>query len=198
MYPKSLRELIESLKYLPGVGEKTAERYAFSLLNQDEEKIELLSQAILNSKSKIKKCSICHGLSEEDVCSICSDNKRDKSVLCVVEDPKSVFIFEKLGSFNGLYHVLEGLISPLDGVSPNDIGLDKLIDRVNKDGFKEIILAFKPSIEGETTALYIKRVLDGLNVTVTKLASGIPMGADMEYIDTITLERALLDRKNVE
>ena len=198
MYPKSLRELIDSLKYLPGVGEKTAERYAFSLINQDEERVEALSEAILSSKKNIKKCVICNGLSEEEKCGICSDKDRDKSVLCVVEDPKSIFIFEKLGAFNGIYHVLSGLISPLDGISPNDIGLDRLIDRIKKEKFKEIILAFKPSIEGETTSLYIKRVLEGLDVSITKIASGIPMGADMEYIDTITLERALKDRKSVE
>ena len=198
MYPKSLRELIESLKYLPGVGEKTAERYAFSLINQDEEKLEILSEAILNSKRKIKKCSICNGLSEEDTCEICSDINRDKEVLCVVEDPKSIFIFEKLGAFNGTYHVLSGLISPLDGISPNDIGLDKLIDRVKKEKFNELILAFKPSIEGETTSLYIKRILGDMNLSITKIASGVPMGADMEYIDAMTLERALIDRKEID
>lgn len=198
MYPDSLRELIDSLKYLPGVGEKTAERYAFSLINQEDEKIEALSESILNAKKKIKRCEVCNGLSESKKCGICSDNTRDKNVLCVIEDPKSIFIFEKLGAFKGIYHVLSGLISPLDGVSPNDIGLDKLIDRIKKEHFKEIILAFKPSIEGETTSLYIKRVLEGLDVKVTKIASGIPMGADMEYIDTITLERALKDRKSVE
>jgi recombination protein RecR len=198
MYPKSLRELIDSLKYLPGVGEKTAERYAFSLINQDDEKIELLSKSILDSKKKIKRCEVCNGLSEETICNICSDSSRDKDVLCVIEDPKSIFIFEKLGVFKGIYHVLDGLISPLDGISPNDIGLDKLINRIKDGNFKEIILAFKPSIEGETTSLYIKRVLEGLDVNVTKIASGIPMGADMEYIDTITLERAIKDRKIVE
>jgi len=198
MYPNSLKELIDSLKYLPGVGEKTAERYAFSLINQDEEKVEVLSEAILKAKKDIKRCSICNGLTDKDKCDICTDKSRDNNVLCVVEDPKSVFIFEKLGAFKGLYHVLSGLISPLDGVSPNDIGLDKLIERIRKEKYKEIILAFKPSIEGETTSLYIKRVLDGLDINITKIASGIPMGADMEYIDTITLERALKDRKTVE
>lgn len=198
MYPNSLKELIDSLKYLPGVGEKTAERYAFSLINQDEEKVEVLSEAILKAKKDIKRCSICNGLTDKDKCDICTDKTRDNNVLCVVEDPKSVFIFEKLGAFKGLYHVLSGLISPLDGVSPNDIGLDKLIERIRKEKYKEIILAFKPSIEGETTSLYIKRVLEGLDINITKIASGIPMGADMEYIDTITLERALKDRKTVE
>ena len=118
--------------------------------------------------------------------------------MCVVEDSKNVFLFEKLGMFNGMYHVLDGLISPIDGINPEDIGLDKLIDRIRNEKFKEIIFAFKPSIEGETTALYIKKVLDGIGVKITRLASGVPMGADMEYVDSLTLERALNDRKEIE
>lgn len=198
MYPDSLKNLIETLKYLPGVGEKTAERYAFSLINQDEEKVKLLSDNIKQAYDKIHKCNICNCLTETKTCNICTDSTRDKKTLCVVEDVKSVFLFEKLGTYNGYYHVIEGLISPLDGINPEDIGLDSLIDRIRVSSFEEIILAFKPSIEGETTALYIKRVLDGLNINVTKIASGIPMGADMEFIDSMTLERALADRKNIE
>ena len=129
---------------------------------------------------------------------MCENKLRNDGVLCVVEDTKSVFLFEKLGMFDGYYHVLNGLISPLDGVNPEDIGLDKLIDRVTKENFKEIILAFKPSIEGETTALYIKKILSDMDIVVTKLASGLPIGADMEYVDSLTLERALLDRKEIE
>ena len=198
MYPDSLKNLIESFKYLPGIGEKTAERLAFAVLEFDEDQCELFSQSLLDVKSKIKKCSICNTLTENDVCFVCSNNLRDNEILCVVDDTKSVFLFEKLGMFNGYYHVLDGLISPLDGVNPEDIGLNKLIERISKDKFKEIILAFKPSIEGETTSLYIKRILGDMNLSITKIASGIPMGADMEYIDAMTLERALMDRKNVE
>ena len=153
MYPDSLKNLIESFKYLPGIGEKTAERLAFAVLEFDEDQCELFSQSLLDVKSKIKKCSICNTLTENDVCFVCSNNLRDNEILCVVDDTKSVFLFEKLGMFNGYYHVLDGLISPLDGVNPEDIGLNKLIERISKDKFKEIILAFKPSIEGETTAL---------------------------------------------
>ena len=198
MYPDSLKNLIESFKYLPGIGEKTAERLAFAVLEFDEDQCELFSQSLLDVKSKIKKCSICNTLTENDVCFVCSNNLRDNEILCVVDDTKSVFLFEKLGMFNGHYHVLDGLISPLDGVNPEDIGLNKLIERISKDKFKEIILAFKPSIEGETTALYIKKILSDMDVVVSRLASGLPIGADMEYVDKLTLERALIDRKEIE
>ena len=198
MYPDGLKNLIESFKYLPGIGEKTAERLAFAVLEFDEDQCELFSQSLLDVKSKIKKCSICNTLTENDVCFVCSNNLRDNEILCVVDDTKSVFLFEKLGMFNGYYHVLDGLISPLDGVNPEDIGLNKLIERISKDKFKEIILAFKPSIEGETTALYIKKILSDMDVVVSRLASGLPIGADMEYVDKLTLERALIDRKEIE
>lgn len=198
MYPESLKNLIESFKYLPGVGEKTAERYAFSILNMSEERVEFFNDSINDVKTKIHKCCICNYLTEEDICDICSDNNRNHDILCVIEDVKSLSLFEKLGLFNGLYHVLDGLISPLDGISPEDIGLDMLLERIRKGRFKEIILAFKPSVEGETTALYIKKIIDDMDIVVSKIASGIPIGADMEYMDAMTLERALIDRKNVE
>ena len=198
MYPNSVKNLIDCFKDLPGIGEKTAERLAFAVLEFDEDQCELFSQSLLDVKSKIKKCSICNTLTENDVCFVCSNNLRDNEILCVVDDTKSVFLFEKLGMFNGYYHVLDGLISPLDGVNPEDIGLNKLIERISKDKFKEIILAFKPSIEGETTALYIKKILSDMDVVVSRLASGLPIGADMEYVDKLTLERALIDRKEIE
>ena len=198
MYPSSLEQLIDSFKYLPGIGEKTAERLAFAVMEMDEERVSQFSDSLMKVKENIHRCPICNGLTDKDKCSICGDNLRDNSVLCVVEDPKSVFLFEKLGLYKGKYHVLKGLISPLDGINPDDIELEKLIERVKKESFKEIILAFKPSIEGETTSLYIKRILGDMNLSITKIASGIPMGADMEYIDAMTLERALMDRKNVE
>lgn len=198
MYPESLKNLIESLKLFPGIGEKTAERMAFSVMDMDDEKIEFISNSLSEINHKIKRCSICNSLTEGDICEICNNNLRDKSVLCVVEDPKNVILFEKLAIFNGVYHVLNGLISPLEGINPEDIELNRLIDRIKNGDFIEIILAFKPSIEGETTALYIKKILCDLNIVITKIASGVPMGADMEYIDAITLERALSDRKNIE
>ena len=198
MYPKSLQQLIDSFKYLPGIGDKTAERMAFSLMDMEEEKIEVFSDSIKQVKEHIHRCPVCNSLTDMEKCSICSDKNRDNTTLFVVEDPKSVFLFEKLGIFNGKYHVLKGLISPLDGINPEDIELEKLLDRVKKEKFKELILAFKPSIEGETTALYIKRILGDMDLSITKLASGVPMGADMEYIDAMTLERAIVDRKNVD
>lgn len=198
MYPDSIKNLIESFKFLPGIGEKTAERLAFAVLDLEEEQDEFFSNSILDVKKKIHKCPNCNTLTENDVCFICSNKLRDPDVLCVVDDTKSVFLFEKLAMFNGYYHVLDGLISPLDGVNPEDIGLDKLIDRITKEKFKEIIFAFKPSIEGETTSLYIKRILSDMDITVTRLASGLPIGADMEYVDSLTLQRALIDRKEIE
>lgn len=198
MYPSSLEQLIDSFKYLPGIGEKTAERLAFAVMDMDEEIVEQFSINLNKVKNSIHRCPICNGLTDLEKCIICDNKNRDDAVLCVVEDPKSVFLFEKLGLFKGKYHVLKGLISPLDGVNPEDIELEKLIERIKTNSFKEIILAFKPSIEGETTSLYIKRILGDMNLSITKIASGIPIGADMEYIDAMTLERALMDRKNVE
>ena len=198
MYPDSIKNLIESFKYLPGIGEKTAERLAFSVLELEEEQIEMFSSSILEVSKKIHKCECCNTLTDLDLCTICSDSTRDDQILCVVEDSKSVFLFERLGMFHGKYHVLDGVISPLDGVNPEDIGLSKLLDRIEKEKFKEILFAFKPSIEGETTALYIKKILEGMNIKITRLASGVPIGADMEYVDSLTLERALKDRKVID
>lgn len=198
MYPSSLQKLIDSFKYLPGIGEKTAERMAFSLIDMDDDILDSFSDSIKNIKENIHRCPLCNGLTDKEKCDICLNENRDDNILCIVEDPKSIFLFEKLGLYKGRYHVLKGLISPMNGINPEDIELDKLIDRVKNKKYKELILAFKPSIEGETTALYIKRILGDLNIKITKIASGIPMGADMEYIDALTLERALMDRKNVE
>lgn len=198
MYPDSIKNLVESFKYLPGIGEKTAERLAFSILELEDEQIEMFSLSLKEVKEKIHKCKECNTLTDEELCFVCNDPTRDNKVLCVVEDTKSVFLFEKLGMFHGKYHVLDGLISPLDGINPEDIGLSKLMDRINKDKYEEIIFAFKPGIEGETTALYIKKILEDLNIKITRLATGVPMGADIEYIDSLTLERAIKDRKVIE
>ena len=180
MYPQSLKNLIESFKLLPGIGEKTAERLAFSVLDLEEENVEFFSEELKKSKHNIKKCSICNSLTENEICDICASKDRNNGILCIVEDPKNVFILEKTGLFHGKYHVLNGLISPLDGINPEDIGLDKLMERIKKEKFKEIIIAVKPSIEGETTALYIKSVLEGLDIVISRIASGVPIGADME------------------
>ena len=198
MYPDSIKSLVESFKYLPGIGEKTAERLAFSILELEDEQIEMFSDSLKEVKEKIHKCKECNTLTDEELCFVCNDPTRDNKVLCVVEDTKSVFLFEKLGMFHGKYHVLDGLISPLEGINPEDIGLSKLMDRINKEKYEEIIFAFKPGIEGETTALYIKKILEDLNIKITRLATGVPMGADIEYIDSLTLERAIKDRKVIE
>ena len=196
-YPSSLKNLIDCFKKLPGVGEKTAERFSLSVLGFDEKLIESFSDSIKDVKYKIKRCSICNNLTESDVCDICRDDNRDSSVICVVEEAKNSILFEKMGAYKGKYHILNGLISPLDGVGPEDINIDKLIDRIDSEGVSEVILALKPSIEGETTSLYISKVLSGKGVKVTKIAHGIPMGADIEYIDMLTLEMALSDRKEI-
>ncbi len=198
MYPDSLKSLIESFKTLPGIGEKTAERLAFSVLDLEDEQIELFSSSLDEVKKSIHKCPICNTLTDKDKCFICEDSNRKSDILCVVEDTKTVFLFEKLGMFHGKYHVLDGLISPLDGINPEDIGLGMLLDRIENEKFGEIIFAFKPSIEGETTSLYIKKILEDMNIKITRLASGVPIGADMEYIDSLTLERALNDRKIID
>lgn len=194
MYPKSVSNLIEGLKYFPGIGEKSAERMAFSLLEMDLIQTEFLANSITNAKERVKRCKNCNSLTEDELCSICSDEDRNKDFLCVVEDPKTVYAIEKLGTFKGYYHVLNGLIRAIDGINPEDIRLDKLIERLEKGNYKEVIIAVKPCIEGEMTALYIKSVLSSMNIKVSRLASGIPMGADMEYIDAITLEKAFDNR----
>lgn len=197
MYPESLKNLVDSFQSFPGIGEKTAERMALAVLNFDEEKFSLLQENLKDVKKNIHKCPLCNCLTDMDICLVCKSDVRNKETICVVEDPKIVFLFEKLGTYKGLYHVINGLISPLDDINPENIGLESLISRISNNEIKEVILAFKPSVEGEITALYIKKILEGINVVVTRLASGVPIGADMEYIDALTLERALEDRKEL-
>ena len=197
MYPKSISNLIEAFKYFPGVGEKTAERMAFNVLNMDLVQSDFLADSIKNVKKNIKKCEICGNITEDKVCYICKDTTRNSDYLCVVEDPKAIISIEKLGIYHGYYHVLNGLISTLDGVNPEDIRIDKLIERIQNGKTKEVILAVKPCLEGEMTSLYINNVLADTNILVSRLASGIPMGADMEYIDAITLEKAFDNRKKI-
>lgn len=196
-YPQTIRNLIECYKKLPGVGEKSAERLALATLNIDKSIINLFSKSLLDIESKIKRCTKCNSLTETDICEICSNNNRDRKTICVVQEPKNVIMFEKVGTYNGLYFVLNGLISPLDGIGPEDINIDLLIKRIKNEEIKEVIIAVKPSIEGETTALYIQKSLEKLDVVVSKIAHGVPMGADIDYIDALTLETALQDRKKI-
>ena len=197
MYPYSLEKLIECFKCLPGIGDKSAERMAFSVLNFSEEKLDLFIASLSGVKS-IRKCSICNNISDNEHCFICSDINRDRSTIFVVEKPKDIVLFEKMGNYKGMYHVLGGLISPLEGINPSDISIDSLVERIKKDNVKEVIIVLKPSIEGETTTQYIKKILTGYNVKITKIPIGIPMGTDIEYIDSMTLEMAFEDRKNIE
>lgn len=196
-YPKSLKNLIECYKKLPGIGEKSAERMALATLNLEQENLDLFSKSIKEVKVNTKRCIICNNFSEEELCGVCSDDARNKKVVCVVEEPKNVILFEKLGSFDGVYHVLDGLISPLDGITPEQIKIDLLIERIKKENIEEIIFALKPSIEGETTILYIKKLLEDKNIVISKIAHGVPMGAEMDYLDSLTLEMALEDRKKI-
>lgn len=198
MYPNSLKNLIESFKMLPGVGEKTAERMAFHILQLEEDEVDFFVDSVSQAKKRLHKCEICNNITDAEICNICSENSRNKEILCIVEDYKSLYMFEKANVYNGIYYVINGLISPFNGVNPEDIGLEKLLKYIKNSNFKEIIIAVKPNIEGETTSLYIKRILEGLDIKITRLASGIPIGADIEYIDSLTLERAITDRKEIE
>lgn len=197
-YPQTIHNLIECYRKLPGIGEKTAERFALATLNLNQDAIDLFSESLKNSKTKIRKCDICNNLCEDDICDICKNDSRDNNLLCVVEDPKSIILFEKIGNFNGYYHIINGLISPLDGINPEDIDLDKLINRIKNNNIKEVILAVKPSIEGETTSLYISKLLKDTDVVVSKIAHGIPLGTEIDYVDSLTLELAMDNRKKIE
>lgn len=198
MYPEVLRDAIDSFKKLPGIGEKSAERFALSLVELSDEDIDSFVKNISVCKKELRKCSVCGHLTDRDVCSVCSNEFRKNNTICVVEDYKSVFMFEKSGTFQGKYHVLNGLISPIDGIYPEDINLSTLVNRVNAiEDEVELIVALKPSVEGETTTLYIKKIFEGKNVKISRLSYGIPMGVDIDYLDSITLDRALLDRKEI-
>lgn len=197
MLPSSLKKLIENFKTLPGIGGKTAERLAFSMLLFEKSSLTNFANSILEVRDKITYCKLCGNIADSDLCGVCSNEKRDFTTIFVVERPKDIILFEKLEAYNGVYHVLNGLISPLDGIGPEDIDIGKLLSRVDNENITEIILALKPSIEGETTMQYIKKVLDNRNVKVSKIATGVPIGTDMEYIDSLTLELAIDERKKM-
>ena len=196
MYPRCVRNLIECLKNLPGIGEKSAERLAYSIINFDKDIIDDFADSLIEVKN-IKRCSVCNNITDLDICNICSDDSRKYDTIFVVEKPKDVVLFEKMGNYNGKYHVLGGLISPLEGINPEDISISSLVDRVKENSVLEVIIVLKPSIEGETTTQYIKKILSAYPVKVSKIPIGIPMGTDIEYIDTMTLEMAFEDRKDV-
>lgn len=195
MYPKVLEELISCFKKYPTIGEKSAERLALATLDLSEEELNNFSNTLIKAKKVLKHCKICCNLTDKDICDICNDENRNKNIICVVEDYKSLISFEKAGNYKGVYHVLNGLISPIDNVSPQDINISSLVKRIEKLDKPEIIIALRSSIEGQTTTLYIKQIFENKGVTISRLSYGIPMGAEIDYLDVLTLDKALSDRK---
>ena len=193
-YAAPIEKLIEEFSKLPGVGNKTAQRLAFHVLNIPREEACQLAQSIVEAKEKIKQCSICQNITDVDPCNICRDSKRDDGIICVVQESRDIVAIEKTREFKGKYHVLHGAISPMDGIGPNDIYIKELLQRLQGDEVKEIILGTNPSIEGEATAMYIAKLVKPLGIKVTRLAHGIPIGGDLEYTDEITLSKALEGR----
>ena len=195
VFIEPIGRLINEFTKLPGVGKKTAQRYAYKIINMSAEEAAGFAAAITDCKRKVRYCSVCGNFTENDVCDIC--RSRDKSLICVVKEPKDVIALEKLHEYKGVYHVLHGVISPMEGVGPNDIRIKELLARVNEGGVKEVIMATNPDVEGEATAMYIARLLKPLGIDVTRLAHGIPIGGELEYTDDVTLSRALSERKYI-
>lgn len=186
--------LINQFTKLPGVGKKTAQRYAYKIIDMSPEEAKQFAESILDCKKKVRYCSVCGNFSEEDTCDICK--RRDHNIICVVKEPKDVIALEKLREYKGVYHVLHGVISPMDGIGPNDIRIKELLARVG-GGVTEVIIATNPDVEGDATAMYIAKLLKPLGVTVTRLAHGIPIGGEIEYTDEVTLSRAFIERKQI-
>ncbi|MEM8831649.1 MAG: recombination mediator RecR [Cyanobacteria bacterium P01_G01_bin.19] len=197
MYTPPLARLIEQLQLLPGVGPKTAQRLALHLIKRPDKEVQALAQALVAAKQKVGFCKVCFHLSAEPVCSICSNTNRDRTTVCVVADSRDVIALEKTREYGGLYHVLGGVISPMDGIGPEQLNIEALVRRVTKDRVQEIILAISPSVEGETTTLYINGLLRPFT-KVTRIAFGLPMGGDLEYADEVTLARALEGRRELD
>jgi recombination protein RecR len=197
MYPKALQSAIEQLRKLPGVGQKTAERYAFALLNYNAEEIQDFANSILEAKKTLHPCRICGNLSQNDLCDICGDHRRDQTMICVVQDVKDVAALERMAEYKGLYHVLGGVISTQKGILPEDINLETLMPRLTPE-VKEVIIATNPTMDGETTALYLAKRLEKQSCTVSRLAHGIPMGGHVDYVDDMTLIKAMEGRKKMK
>lgn len=195
VFIEPIGRLMNEFSKLPGVGKKTAQRYAYRVIGMTESEARAFADAIVNVKRKVRYCKVCGNFTESEVCSICET--WDKSVVCVVKEPKDVIALEKLHEFKGVYHVLHGVIDPMNGVSPNDIRIKELLARVNEGNVKEIIMATNPDVEGEATAMYLAKLLKPLGITVTRLAHGIPIGSELEYTDEVTLARALIERKQM-
>ncbi|MFH0912482.1 MAG: recombination mediator RecR [Patescibacteria group bacterium] len=195
--PKSVSKLIEELSKLPGIGPKTASRLAFYLVKNPSIDVKSLGEALLNLKLDLVYCSQCHNIADHDPCAICTDNARDSQLLCVVEEPLDVLAIEKAGGFQGHYHVLGGRLSPLEGVTATDLNLSSLVQRIKTGGVTEVIIATNHNIEGETTAMYVTKLLETVGVKISRIASGLPMGSDLEYADEVTLLRAFEGRREV-
>ncbi len=194
VFIEPIGRLINEFSKLPGVGKKTAQRYAYKIIGMSESEAKDFAESIIYCKQRVKYCRVCGNFTENEICDIC--RTRDKSVICVVKEPKDVIAMEKLHEYKGVYHVLHGVLSPMDGIGPNDIRIKELLSRID-DGVKEVIMATNPDVEGEATAMYIARLIKPLGVNVTRLAHGIPVGGELEYTDEVTLARALIERKQI-
>ncbi|WP_121641161.1 recombination mediator RecR [Virgibacillus sp. Bac330] len=196
-YPEPISKLIDSFTKLPGIGPKTAARLAFFVLNMQEDDVLDFANSLVNAKRELTHCSVCGHITDQDPCAICQDTSRDHSVICVVQDPKDVIAMEKMKEFHGKYHVLNGVISPMDGIGPEDINVPGLIQRLKDEEVEELILATNPNIEGEATAMYISRLVKPSGIRTTRIAHGLPVGGDLEYADEVTLSKALEGRRDV-
>jgi len=196
-YPTPVARLVDELSKLPGIGTKTAQRLAFFILNMTEKDSRSLAEAIVDAKSKIKYCSVCGNLTDVDPCFICRNTSRDSGTICVVEEPRDVIAMEKTREFKGVYHVLHGAISPMEGIGPEDIKIKELLQRLGKEKVNEVIVATNPKVEGEATAMYLAKLIKPLGIKVTRIAHGIPVGGDLEYADEVTLTKALEGRREI-
>jgi recombination protein RecR len=196
-YPEPITKLIDSFMKLPGIGPKTAARLAFYVLTMKEDTVLEFAKALVNAKRDLSYCSICGHITDKDPCYICEDQHRDRSMICVVQEPKDVIAMEKMKEYNGLYHVLHGSISPIEGIGPEDIKIPELLKRLQDENVKELILATNPNIEGEATAMYISRLVKPSGIKVTRIAHGLPVGGDLEYADEVTLSKALEGRREI-
>ncbi|GAA3071618.1 MULTISPECIES: recombination mediator RecR [Actinomycetes] len=197
MYEGAVQDLIDELGRLPGIGPKSAQRVAFHILEADTEDMRRLAEAIVSVKEKVKFCQICFNVSEQETCRICQDDRRDRSIICVVEESKDVMAIERTRSFRGLYHVLGGSINPIAGIGPEQLHIRELLNRLSDDTVQEVIVATDPNLEGEATATYLVRMLGSLGISLTRLASGLPVGGDLEYADEVTLGRAFEGRRSL-
>lgn len=197
LYIKSVENLINEFRKLPGIGPKSAKRIVFYLLKLQNSDVSKLSQALTEMKEKVNICKTCYNLTEEDICSICRDQSRDRKKICIVEEVSDLIIIEKTGEYRGLYHILGGLLSPIENIGPREIRIPKLLERIKADNTEEVIMALNPTVEGESTAMYIKKILSPIGVKITRLASGLPVGGDLEFADEVTIGRAISDRREL-